>query len=102
DRAAAHRAVSALAHGAALSNLRRAATAAVAGRVSRMWIDPKRRVETHIDPTSGGLVEPLGDEDALDELAMLGLARGGEAVVCADGQLEGSGFVAELRGGECS
>jgi hypothetical protein len=97
DHEAARRAADALAHGAAVATLEGAVAAAVAGRVLRLWLTPDARVERHIEPDTGRLVEARGDEDALDELANIVLARGGYVLIDAD-QSTGNVVVAELRG----
>jgi hypothetical protein len=97
DHQAAERAANALAHGAAVGTLEEAVAAAVAGRVLRLWLTPDARLEKHVEPDTGRLVDARGDEDAFDELAEIVLARGGYVLIDTD-QSTGRAVVAELRG----
>ncbi len=74
------------------------AAAAVAGRVRRLWLDAERRIAGRIDPQSGRTLEGAGDDDVLDALAELVLARGGEVIpVPAAALPSASGLAAELH-----
>jgi len=98
DRRAHEKAVNALVHGGAKEGLRAVATATVAGRVSRLWVDADRAAPSHVDPERGRLVEVFGDEDALDEIAALAATRGADVIV-REGLEQEEGVLAELRGG---
>jgi len=70
--------------------------AALAGRVSRLWIDATRAVPGRLDPHTGQAV--AGDGDALDALCELVLARGGDVIPVDAAHLpSASGAAAELR-----
>lgn len=98
DERAANDAASAVGQGRSVAALEPAAEAAVRGLVSRVFVDPRARVAKRVDPTSGELLEPLGDEDALDDICGWVLARGGTAIVCACAGLpSGHDLLAELR-----
>jgi hypothetical protein len=74
------------------------AAAAIAGRVRRLWLDAERRIAGRIDPQTGRTLEGAGDDDVLDALAELVLARGGEVIpVPAAALPSASGLAAELH-----
>jgi len=98
DREALAEARAESARGRGPADLASAALAAVSGRVDRLFVASGPRVDEHIDPTDGSLHPAFGDEDALDELCGLVLAKGGSAVVVDDGVPTTPGFLVELRG----
>jgi hypothetical protein len=99
ERCAADLVRDAVAHGGTVVGLEGAAMAALAGRVVRLWVDRARRAPVHVDSQSGALVEPWGDEDAIDEVAAHVVARGGTVVVCDAAEMPSpAGIAAELRG----
>ena len=67
-------------HGKGLDLVDDVAAAAVAGRVRRLWLDAERRIAGRIDRTTGRTLDGAGDDDVLDALAELVLARGGEVI----------------------
>lgn len=72
--------------------------AAVAGRVRRLWIDAARSIAGRIDPETGRVVAGGGDDDVLDALAEIVVARGGEVIPVAGSSLpSGTGAAAELH-----
>jgi len=72
--------------------------AALAGRVQRLWVDATRAVPGRIDGQTGAVVPGSGDDDALDALAELVLARGGEVIPIDGARLpSATGAAAELR-----
>jgi hypothetical protein len=74
------------------------AAAAVAGRVRRLWLYAERRNAGRIDPKTGRTLEGAGDDDVLDALAELVLARGGEVIPVPAAALPSqSGLAAELH-----
>lgn len=73
--------------------------AAVSGRVARLWLDAEQQFPGHLNPENGELDAGLGDEDVLDELAVLVASKGGEVLLCASEDLPNpSQLRAELRG----
>lgn len=100
-RAAGKAASEALAHGRGTEDLDRAVQVAIAGRVGRLVVDGAARRAGHLDASAGALVDPLGDEDAYEELCTAVLLRGGEVVVLEAGEAQQLGLpplLAELRG----
>lgn len=74
------------------------AAAAVAGRVRRLWLDAERAIAGRIDRQSGRSIEGAGDDDVLDSLAEIVLARGGEVIpVPASALPSATGVAAELH-----
>lgn len=82
--------------GKAVDLLADVATAALASRVQRLWVDATRSLPGRLDPAVGQPVD--GDGDVLEALCEHVLARGGE-VIPVDGALlpSGTGAAAELR-----
>jgi len=73
------------------------AFAAIAGRIRRLWLEAGRELPGCVDAASGRIVASEGD-DALDSLAALVLARGGEVhVVEASSMPTSTGVAAELH-----
>jgi hypothetical protein len=84
--------------GKALDLLDDVGAAALAGRVSRLWVDATRAVPGRLDPTTGHVVPGRGDDDALDALCEAVLVRGGEVVPVDAASLPSpTGAAAELR-----
>lgn len=98
DRRELEEARAAVALGRATDALETAAEVAAAGGVSSVYVAPQARVARHVDATTGALLDALGDEDALDELCALVLARGGSAAVLDAVEGARSPIVAALRG----
>ena len=74
------------------------AAAAVAGRVRRLWLDAERAIAGRIDRQSGRSTDAAGDDDVLDALAEIVLARGGEVIpVPASALPSATGVAAELH-----
>jgi hypothetical protein len=74
------------------------AAAAVAGRVRRLWLDAARHIGGRIDRKTGRSSEGTGDDDVLDALAEIVLARGGEVIpVPAAALPSATGVAAELH-----
>jgi hypothetical protein len=89
-----------LAHGRAVAGVRPELQSAFSVRVERLWLDRDARSPGGVDPATGALRPPAGDEDALDGIAGLVLEGGGEVVPVAAGALPGGEPVAaDLRGG---
>ena len=85
-------------HGKGLDLVDDVAAAAVAGRVRRLWLDAERHIGGRIDRHTGRTLEGSGDDDVLDSLAELVLARGGEVIpVPAAALPSASGLAAELH-----
>ncbi len=85
-------------HGKGLDLVDDVAAAAVAGRVRRLWLDADRHIAGRIDRQSGRSLEAIGDDDVLDALAELVLARGGEVIpVAASALPSATGVAAELH-----
>jgi len=73
------------------------AAAAVAGRVRRLWLDADRHIAGRIDRKTGRSLEGTGDDDVLDALAEIVLARGGEVIpVPATALPSATGVAADL------
>jgi hypothetical protein len=99
ERRAAALVRDAVSNGGTVVGLEASVLAAMSGRVVRLWIDAALRVPKHVDPRTGELVEPWGDEDALDEVAAYVVARGGTVAVCSAAEMPTpAGVAAELRG----
>jgi len=74
------------------------AAAAATGRVRRLWLDAERRIDGRVDAQSGRTLEGRGDDDVLDSLAELVLARGGDVIPVPAAALPSqSGLAAELH-----
>jgi hypothetical protein len=87
-----------VASGRGLDRLRAIAASASAERVARLWVDADREAAHHVLADSGKLVRAFGDEDAIDEIAALVLAHGGDVRVCTDvSMLAESGMLAQLH-----
>jgi len=85
-------------HGKGLDLIDDIAAAAVAGRVRRLWLDADRQIAGRIDRQSGRSLEGAGDDDVLDALAEIVLARGGEVIpVAASALPSATGVAAELH-----
>jgi len=70
---------------------------AIAGRIRRLWLEAGRELPGCVEAASGRIVASEGD-DALDSLAALVLARGGEVhVVEASSMPTSTGVAAELH-----
>jgi hypothetical protein len=70
--------------------------AALAGRVSRLWVDAARELPGSLDPVTGHVV--AGEGDALDALCEVVLARGGDVIPVEAAHLPSpTGAAAELR-----
>jgi hypothetical protein len=73
-------------------------SAAVAGRVRRLWLDGDRALAGGVDPATGRTLPGAADEDVLEALAELVLSRGGEVRIVAGSNLPSpTGAAAELR-----
>ncbi len=89
--------------GLALDVLTRVAEAAVAGRVRRLLVADGRPLFGRVDRTTGEVTLHAGqtgpqDDDVLDDLAEIVLARGGEVIVFEPGRMPGeAAAVAMLR-----
>lgn len=75
------------------------ATAAIAGRVRRLWLEQGRRIAGRLDTGAGRVIEEPGAEgDALDDLAEAVFRRGGEVLIVERERMPAAlGAVAELR-----
>ena len=73
--------------------------AATAGRVRRLWLEARKRVPGGIDATTGRIVTAGSpDEDVLEALASIVLARSGEVIVAEPSRMPvTTGVAAELR-----
>lgn len=75
------------------------AEAAIAGRVRRLWVERDARVPGRVDEMRAARADAADpDEDALDGLVSLVLARGGEVHVCDEGGTPtGGAYCVQLR-----
>jgi hypothetical protein len=84
--------------GKAVDLLDDVAAAVAAGRVRRLWLDAELAVSGRVDPVSGRIVAADGEDDVLDALAELALARAGEVRVVDAATLPScTGVAAELH-----
>jgi hypothetical protein len=66
--------------------------------VRRLWLDAARHIGGRIDRKTGRSSEGTGDDDVLDALAAIVLARGGEVIpVPAAALPSATGVAAELH-----
>ena len=70
------------------------ARAVTSGRIRTLWADEDATLPGRVDPVSGAILPPVGDDDVMEHLAMLALAKGGEVHVLAAGDLPSPGGVA--------
>lgn len=79
----------------AVLELEPAITAVLSSRISRLWLDERQELAGHIDVDSAQVLPALGDDEVLDDLALLVVAYGG--TVAIDGIRGPAGLAAELR-----
>lgn len=73
------------------------ARAVVAGRVRTLWVEEDATLPGRVDPSCGSILDPTGDDDVMEHLVALALARNGEVHVVAAGALPTTtGVAAEL------
>ncbi len=73
-------------------------SAAVRGRVHRLWIDAERSLPGRVDEETARVAPARGEDDLLDAMAAVVLRRGGEVRVVAPSLVPGgTGAAAELR-----
>jgi hypothetical protein len=74
------------------------ALAVTTGCVHRLWLDAEFGMPGLVDPSSGRVVAPEGDDDVLDSMAEIVLAQGGEVHVVDAPMLPSvTGVAAELH-----
>jgi len=70
--------------------------AAFFGRVRRLWVDAERSIPGRLD-ANGARIAGAGDDDVLDAIVQVVLARGGEVIPLPAASLPSSGAAAELH-----
>jgi hypothetical protein len=78
ERRAARGFAAARRRGRASDRLEEVAELAAAGRVRRLWVDAHRSAPGRVEPGSGRIRYEFGEDDVLEDLAVLVLDRGGE------------------------
>jgi hypothetical protein len=74
------------------------AAAAAAGRVHRLWVAVESALPGTVDPATGRVGPPQGDDDVLDQIAALVMRHGGQVrAVPASALPSSTGVAAELR-----
>lgn len=74
------------------------ASAAASGRVHRLWLDAEASLPGALDEGTGRIGSAIGDDDVLDQLAVLVVRHGGEVrAIPSSAMPSATGVAAELR-----
>ncbi|HME73158.1 MAG TPA: hypothetical protein VKM54_25305 [Myxococcota bacterium] len=73
-------------------------SAAVAGRIRRLWLDGDRALAGSVDPATGRVLPDVQEDDVLEALAEIVICHAGEVRIVTSGALpSATGAAAELR-----